>query len=108
MDYYPECTVDNLCLLRLSSIDKLEHRDRLDMRRLREQVEATDAFQDILPSAHLFLALPEDHAHVPRLRMHVTADVHDRLAPELDKLVRSEEHTSELSHSGESRMPSSA
>ena len=33
---------------------------------------------------------------------------YDKLYKGLEVLARSEEHTSELSHSGESRMPSSA
>ena len=57
------------------------------MRRLREQVEAPDALNDILLPAHLRLALAEDHAAVTRLRVHVAADVYDGAAPKRDELV---------------------
>ena len=60
------------------------------MRCLRKQIKSTQGFQYILsacpPSFLLFSGPRNDLPNVPRLRVHVTADVHDRLRAKGEQL----------------------
>ena len=60
------------------------------MRRLRKQIKSSQGFQHILsarlPILHLFSGPRNDLPDVPRLRVHVTADVHDRLRAKGEQL----------------------
>ena len=57
--------------------------DRLHVRCLRKQIKSSQGFQYILSACLPFLLLfsgpRNDLPNVPRLRVDVTADVHDRL-----------------------------
>jgi len=60
------------------------------VRRLRKQIESSQGFQYILSARLPFLLLfsgpRNDLPDVPRLRVHVTADVHDRLRAKGEQL----------------------
>ena len=76
--------------------------------------QVTDDMYGHGPTCFLALARRRQLSHDPHGR-HVTprtsfpsAELAETLLPQQFHTYRSEEHTSELSHSGESRMPSSA
>ena len=62
-----------------------QHRHALDMRRLRKQVKAPQTLHDILLTR--LLGAPDNCPHVPRLRVDITTDIHDRACTESQELV---------------------
>ncbi len=65
---------------------KPEDGDRLDVRRLREQIEPSHRIQHILIPSLQILTLLDNHPYIPRLRVDIAAHIHDCLAPEQDQL----------------------
>lgn len=67
----------------------MENSNALHMSRLREKIKPSQALQDVLwPFAHPshFHNLP----HVSRLRVHITADIHNGLGSKIEKLLDEE------------------
>ena len=57
------------------------------MRRLWEQVKPFHTLNLIPPPLHISLSRLQNPPHIPRLRVHITAHVHNRPTPKLNQLL---------------------